>query len=215
MQRYEAMEQQKKYIWYASYGSNLWEERFLCYLLGGSPEGTERVYEGCLDKTLPLGSEKTIIKRQLYFARQSETWSQGGVAFIETSEDESKQTYGRMYLITEDQFRDLVEQEIDTDEALTIDFKSIEKKGSLVIKEDSWYGNILFLGLHDDFPIFTFTFQENSQPTTKPVPAYLKTIMNGLKESYLLTNEQIVAYLAHKPGVAGNYTKAELMEIAK
>ena len=29
------------YVWYASYGSNMNRERFLCYIRGGQPEGAE------------------------------------------------------------------------------------------------------------------------------------------------------------------------------
>ncbi|MBL0236650.1 MAG: hypothetical protein IPQ02_08595 [Saprospiraceae bacterium] len=35
------------YIWYASYGSNLLEERFQCYIKGGMPKGSTKTYLGC------------------------------------------------------------------------------------------------------------------------------------------------------------------------
>ena len=31
-------------VWYASYGSNLARDRFLCYLEGGRPKGATRTY---------------------------------------------------------------------------------------------------------------------------------------------------------------------------
>ena len=38
-------------IWYACYGSSILEERFLCYIQGGQPNGTRTIYDGCRDKT--------------------------------------------------------------------------------------------------------------------------------------------------------------------
>jgi len=98
------MSYEKQYVWYASYGSNLLESRFRCYLLGGRPEGALRSCRGCSDRSLPLSSKPVDINRQLYFARESQTWAGGGVAFIGEPTNGSSKTYGRMFLITEGQF---------------------------------------------------------------------------------------------------------------
>lgn len=45
------MEDLQDKVWYACYGSNLLEEHFLCYILGGQPAGVKTVYGGCNDKT--------------------------------------------------------------------------------------------------------------------------------------------------------------------
>lgn len=204
---------QKRYIWYASYGSNLLESRFLCYLIGGRPEGALRACRGCSDQSPPLRSEPVDIFHQLYFARESQTWSGGGVAFIGKPPNTSPKTYGRMYLIPEEQFCEVMAQEMDIDERIGIDFGHVEAKGSAVVKENVWYGRILSLGRYDDFPIFTFTFEEDKQPLRKPGHAYLRTISTGLKETYNFANEEIAAYLAAQPGVSGNYTTTELLEL--
>ena len=206
---------EKKHIWYASYGSNLLEERFLCYILGGQPKGAKSINPGCSDKSLPLKSKKVLINSELYFAKESKTWSKGGVAFIKTQFDKSQRTYGRMYLISEEQFVEVVKQEIDIQEKLVIDFKSIAERGSMVVKENSWYGNIIFLGMDGEFPVFTFTFQVNAQKINKPGPEYLKTIINGLKEAYDFKDDDISDYLSGKNGIAGNYSINELKNLMK
>lgn len=89
-------------IWYASYGSNLQKERFLCYIRGGKPKGREDTYKGCKDKTLPALDEKLYINRRLYFAKKSRGWKLGGVGFISNSIDDSARTLARMYLITKE-----------------------------------------------------------------------------------------------------------------
>jgi len=206
------MNNEKRYIWYASYGSNLLEDRFRCYLLGGQPEGAQRACRGCTDQSLPLRSEPVQIPHQLYFARESLTWLGGGVAFIGKPSN-SQTTFGRMYLITEEQFTEVVAQEMDATDEIGIDFGHIEVKGSGVVKENVWYGRILCLGRHDGYGIFTFTFEDDQQPLRKPGHAYLRTITKGLKETYGFRNEEIAAYLADQSGVSGNYTIAELLEL--
>ncbi|WP_297096878.1 hypothetical protein [uncultured Draconibacterium sp.] len=206
---------EKKHIWYASYGSNLLEERFLCYILGGQPKGAKSITPGCSDKSLPLKNKKILINSELYFAKESKTWSKGGVAFIKTQFDKLQKTYGRMYLISEEQFVEVVKQEINLKEKLVIDFKSIAERGSMIVKENSWYGNVIFLGMDGEFPIFTFTFQDNIQKFNKPSPEYLKTIINGLKETYDFKNDEISDYLLSKNGISGNYSINELKNLMK
>lgn len=210
------MTQVKKYIWYASYSSNLWEERFLCYIRGGQPEGAAKSYPGCTDKTLPTDKEEIYICSEMYFAKSSGNWENGGVAFIKTNFDEQQQTLGRMYLITKEQFIDVVKQETDFKGELTIDFDKAISDGSLVFRDGSWYGNIIFLGNQYDQPIFTFTHQDNISPTTKPCNKYLRTIVKGIHETYdHLNTAEIVDYLISKQGVADNYSREDLKKLVE
>lgn len=146
----------KKYIWYASYGSNMLKERFMAYIKGGNYEGRE--YKGCDDKTLPTDDRSVIIPYELYFANKSKTWNNCGVAFIDSESKDS--TLGRMYLITEDQYEQLRDQE-----------------GRI------WYDKEIKLGECDGLPIKTFThgtrFEEN-----KPALRYLDIIQRGIRETY-------------------------------
>ena len=207
------MTQKEKYIWYASYGSNILEKRFLCYIQGGQPDGSPKVYDGCNDKSLPIDKEEIYIKSELYFAKHSNQWN-GGVCFIKTNFEPQQQTLGRMYLITKEQFADIVKQETNSEQSPNINLEKAITDGSLTFSDGSWYGNIIYLGTQYESPIFTFTHQDNITPTTKPSESYLKLIIRGIQETYdhLDTNE-IVDYLISKTGVQGYYSRQELIAI--
>ena len=49
------------YVWYASYGSNINKDRFLCYIKGGQPMGSTKIERGCKDQTLPIDEQAFII----------------------------------------------------------------------------------------------------------------------------------------------------------
>lgn len=210
------MESNSKHVWYASYGSNLSEKRFHCYIQGGKPSGSNKHHLGCNDKSAPLSSEEIYICSELYFAKRSPKWNNGGVCFIKTEFSKTAQTLGRMYLITKDQFVDVVRQEIGMEQGLDIDFEKAISNGHEVFKPNSWYGRIVCLGLHrDDLPIFTFTSPQDYIEYTKPDENYLKTIIKGIDETYALTVNEISDYLLDKPGISGNFTKEYLMQISE
>jgi len=204
------MLQKEKYVWYASYGSNLLEKRFLCYIQGGQPEGSLKMHLGCNDKSLPIDKEAIYINRELYFAKNSNQWG-GGVGFIRTNVDPRQRTLGRMYLITKEQFADVVMQEMNSEHSPSINFKKAINDGSLTFEDGSWYGMVVYLGAKHEIPIFTFTHQENITPANKPGESYLKLVIKGIKETYghLNTNE-IVDYLITKDGIKGNYSIKDL-----
>lgn len=68
-------------VLYASYGSNLREERFMAYIEGGAYCG--RSYIGCRDTTPPRGSSILVGPLHLMFARRSTRWQGGGVCFLD------------------------------------------------------------------------------------------------------------------------------------
>src|SRR5665647_253479 len=109
-------------VWYACYGSNILEERFLCYIQGGKPLGAKTTYKGCTDKTLPADNEDFYICSELYFSKNSANWDNGGVAFIRTTFEPKASTLGRIYLITKGQLIDIARQETNTDGELILDF---------------------------------------------------------------------------------------------
>ena len=98
-------------VWYASYGSNLLYDRFMCYINGGTPEGSSKRCEGCSDRTPPQDRKSITIPHELYFAENSRSWEGKGVAFVKSQRNENFQTLGRMYLITREQFVQIVRQE--------------------------------------------------------------------------------------------------------
>lgn len=190
------------HIWYASYGSNISIERFMCYIQGGKPGGATRTYLGCKDQSPPINQKPIKIPNELYFAKSADVWNGGGVCFINPEKSENVVTLGNMYLITRQQFLEIVQQENNTDEPIEIDFKKIQTEESEIVRENSWYGNLLYLGEEDNAPIFTFT-NENflADEINSPNQHYLKTIIKGLINSHKLNNTELEAYFLSKKGL--------------
>ncbi|WP_081210405.1 hypothetical protein [Salegentibacter sediminis] len=209
-----AKEEQK--VWYACYGSNLLEERFRCYISGGQPKGAHRIYPGCTNRTFPSKNKRIIINREMYFAKRSKTWSGGGAVFIKSKIDENIETLGRMYLITRQQFIDLVKQEIKFEGNFDIDLKKVIEQGFLDMKNNSWYGQIIYLGEEEYHPIFTFTNEEYLEnEINAPNEHYLRIIIEGLKETYLMTDAAIENYFKTKEGIKGFPIEAELSQLIR
>ena len=84
----------KKYLWYASYGSNLQRNRFLCYIRGGRPFGSSTNHEGSRSNSYPISEKPIVLNHELYFAKKTPNWDNGGVAFIKNRTDPAKITLG-------------------------------------------------------------------------------------------------------------------------
>lgn len=208
--------QEEPKVWYACYGSNLLKERFSCYIGGGRPANAKRVYPGCSNKTLPEKSKGITINGELYFAKSSKTWSGGGAGFIKSDFDKNIKTRGRMYLITQQQFVDLVQQEIKFEGDFDIDLQQVIKNRSLDMKNNSWYGKIIYLGEDEDCPIFTFTNEDYlKNEINSPHEFYLKIIIDGLKETYQMSDAEIETYLKTKEGIKGLPIEAKLPQLIK
>ena len=166
------MDVNKKYVWYACYGSNILRERFMLYIQGGFCKFNERNYIPCNDTSAPLDSKTINIPYKLYFGNSSGSWQGGGVAFLEPERNDNTTTLGRMYLITEDQFK-----EINTQEG------------------PGWYDLIINLGTLNGVPIKTFT-HSRMFTSNLPVQKYLKVIEDGISETYPnLSKDEISNYL--------------------
>lgn len=203
-------------VWYASYGSNLYKDRFLCYIRGGRPEGAAKTFTGCTDRSPPIKNKPIIIPHELYFAKSSDIWQGGGVAFIKSNRDDNVRTLGRMYLITDEQFVQVVRQENALeveDSAIQLDFEEIIRTGQAVIK-GNWYSRVSFLGDDEGYPIFTFTSSEADDEIVPNAPSekYLKTIIKGIKETYELTDAGIVEYLVDVEGIKGRIEEEVLIQ---
>jgi tetratricopeptide (TPR) repeat protein len=200
-------------VWYAIYGSNLCSRRFMGYLEGGQTDDASGYHPGCRDKTPPKDDQPVKIPYPLYFARESPGWDGGGIAFIGLKKEEKEATLGRMYLITEQQFIDIVSQKNDGVN-ISIDFQKAKQQGSMVF-HDSWHGNIVYLGDQNGFPIYTLTSDKNIalEMPVAPSPQYLQYIISGLKEVYPVSDEDIVKYLITKPGIKGHYTIGEMAHL--
>jgi hypothetical protein len=207
----------ERYVWYASYGSNLSKDRFLCYIKGGRAQGSSEVEEGCRNAADPLQDRPVQIPHPLYFSKTAAKWDHGGVAFLDAERRDSR-TLGRMYLITQEQFVDVVKQENSLDKLPSIDFDSvIQHPQGVVLLKDKWYGRILYVGEEEGFPIFTFTSPEPFQAShaTRPAESYLRMLILGYKETYEMNPEQIADYLISKPGVFEHYSFDELIQLTR
>lgn len=205
---------QQEYVWYASYGSNINRDRFLCYIQGGNPKGSTKVERGCRDKTLPKADRLYVIHHPLYFAKEAGQWQGGGVCFIGLEHSESCNTLSYMYLLTREQFLDVVSQE-NNNGHFDFDLQEIIENGAKSFRQ-SWYGNILYLGTEEGYPVFTFTSNEDvgSHVIRKPSENYLKTIMLGMKREIGLNPAQIVDYFSQVPGTKDEFSREELLKLA-
>jgi len=209
----------KDLVWYASYGSNMLKNRFLCYIRGGTPESADKNYLGCSDKTEPIEDKPIILPYSIYFSKQSYIWENKGVAFIKPLRDENLRTLGRMYLISKDQFIELVHQENALDPRNTfidIDFAYLILNGETKIPAN-WYSRIIYIGDKKGHPIFTFTstWDDSEIILLPPGEKYLRTIIKGIKETYNMANEEIIQYLIALPGIKGLIGKQDIDTIVK
>jgi hypothetical protein len=102
-----------KLVWYASYGSNLKRERFMCYIKGGTPKGSTRArpYAGCRNKIDPRLPADIPAIRTL-FRWSIPNMEKRRYSFYSRSRNIGRTpTLGRTYLITDEQFNQVVMQE--------------------------------------------------------------------------------------------------------
>ncbi|SDY94500.1 Uncharacterized conserved protein YtfP, gamma-glutamylcyclotransferase (GGCT)/AIG2-like family [Proteiniborus ethanoligenes] len=143
------------YVWYACYGSNINKERFMKYILG------DAIRSGCRDKTPPVDEKPIIVKYPIYFANHSSRWNNKGVAFLDISK--RGKSYGKMYLITKEQFEEIHQQEGNG---------------------PSWYNKKVNLGFQGGIPIQTITHELRDIQEVIPSIDYLEVIKAGIRETY-------------------------------
>jgi hypothetical protein len=179
------------HVWYVGYGSNLCEERFLCYISGKQFKLGGTLSTGCRDKSLPLANKPFLIDHSLYFAYNARGWENGGVAFISLERGETNEkTYGRMWKITVDQFSDIWNME-----------------------GKSLYNEKMDLGRDkENIPVYTITSKTNLKPNL-PSNKYLKTMVIGLKETYKLADEEIVDYIISRLDTNSGVDRERLHDI--
>jgi hypothetical protein len=182
-----------RHVWYAAYGSNLSRERFDVYMSGGRPEGATHTYPGCRNPAPPMDDVPGVIDTELAFGGWSQTWG-GGVAFVR--DRPGALTRARLYLLTLEQFEDVVAQE----NWLIPGSVTIEpSEEQVVLDGDHTYRLVMPLGKRDGTPILTVS-QLVATETAPPTVAYLTHIAHGLRESHGMTHSEIVSYLADAPG---------------
>ncbi|XP_048445588.1 LOW QUALITY PROTEIN: histone deacetylase 5-like [Pyrus x bretschneideri] len=200
-------------IWYASFGSNLCLERFLCYIKGGQMEGMKTPFLGCADKTPPKEIVWKTFPHRLFFGRESTaTWGPGGVAFLNPESNILDKAYMCLYRITLEQFNDVLVQENVVSfpsnsplfDLTGLDSVTREEPHSLQVQlKECWYSNVVYLGKEHDIPILTMTctksemdgYKSGELPLCAPAKNYVNTIARGLVEGKQLTQGAAMAYL--------------------
>lgn len=201
-------------VWYASFGSNMWKSRFLCYIVGGQVEGMQKPCPGSMDRSPPKDILWRIVNRRLLFGRDyTHTWGAGGVAFLHPMSCSHDKAYICMYRITLEQFNDVLHQEnrssydmnspLFDDEALE-NVRSSESASVEPLKQQQgWYHNVVYLGDEQGIPILTMTcdiadienFRSGKLPLRAPGKEYANTLIRGLVEGKQLTQAEAGAYI--------------------
>lgn len=167
----------KDYIWYVSYGSNMLKERFMCYIEGGSYEGS-RYHTACEDTTPPLAVKPFNIPYDMYFGNESGSWHGSGVSFLDTTK--KGKALGVAYLISKEQFEHVIKR---------------ENAGRTPEPGNNWYEDIINIGIMDGFEVKTIT-NNNIRPYNEPSTEYLDTLHNGINENWPeMTEKEIEDYL--------------------
>lgn len=199
-------------VWYVSYGSNLHRARFLSYLEGGRMPGGLRDDLGCRDPSPPRDDAPLDLDLPLYFSGESRVWG-GGVAFLDHEPHASgARTYARGYVITGEQFEDLVAQESKRAHA-EVDWDGLAREGRVTVGPGR-YDLALVVGERDGLPMVTFTHPSPmaANPTAAPVVGYLHTLAEGLRDAHGLDDEAVAEYLVRHPGASGAWTAAALLD---
>jgi hypothetical protein len=211
-------------VWYASYGSNLNMDRFLTYVQGGTPEGTTAEHEGCRDKTPPPEDMPIRFAGRMHFAAGSGRWDGGGVAFMDN--DTVGHALGRAFLLTSEQFDDVVAQENGRQPgSLTVDMADAVKNGRTGVTY-GLYGDLVHIGDYSCAPVFTFTSsfsaseslhqsrreKKNMHATNTPSANYIRMIGSGLAETFEMSTEDQADYLRGSLGLSST-PRAEVIRI--
>jgi hypothetical protein len=201
-------------VWYASYGSNLsYRNRFLCYIVGGRPAGAKRWNPGCRDKTPPSDIQPIPLNCELYFASYSDSWG-GSPAFIRRGSRRSL-THGRAYLITDEQFNDVVMQENGGEPdgtRIVPPFEQLSRMDTYILPSNPLYGLLWRVGNEGGSPVITFTTARNNLAIGSPSEPYVQIIAAGLKETYpKMTDIDIARYLHQAEGVRNRIPEKQLL----
>jgi len=201
-----------EYFWYAGYGSNLDRSRFYHYIKGGVFKVTGRRHTGCQDHSLPKMESTCSINHEIYFAKKSPSWENKAVAFITTGKNKKYATKCVLYLITREQFIDVLIQENGSKPpmpGIAPNFEAAKRGEETMVgkaNEFKWYGRLLYLGEHDGYPIYSFTskVQDEFIEIANPGAKYLQLIGIGLMENFEMSKTDAAAYLMQLRGVANS-----------
>ncbi len=177
--------------------------RFRCYLEGTTPEGAAARCRGARDQSPSREDRPLRLPHRLYFAGTSTSWG-GSPSFIDVTPCQGDPpTLARAYLITWEQFEDVVAQENARPDTAPIDHGlATLAPGDGHLLGDRRYENLLCVGRLEGHPVFTFTSPWSMADAAlgEPAPAYLQTMINGLREAHGLCDDALRGYLGAAPG---------------
>lgn len=206
------------YIWYAAYGSNLHAQRLAYYIEGGTPPGTGHTYPGFRDKTPPLKTQALHLPGTIYFAWESPVWT-GGVGFYAPDHQrpdwpDNAAMHG--YLLTTEQFSDLLTQEMYREPGADIDLTEVLATGRSCLGPGR-YETLVKAGEVEGIPVLTFTspWDVRTVELRRPSTRYLQMISTGLAESHSWSADTIRDYLAARPGVLGTWSAEDLANVVE
>ena len=202
-------------VWYASYGSNCSQSRFLTYLRGGRPSGSDREQHGARDSSDPLGDGPVEFTHSVCFAGHSPRWG-GAPAFLEHRLSEGPGALGRRYLITVDQFADVLAQESRRafDSVELPEFDSLTP-GERVIIGRGPYDALVPLEPIGGVSCVSFTSPAAPELRVPRPPSgpYLRTIVTGLAATHPLDKEVIAQRICRAAGVQPTWDEASVIAL--
>lgn len=204
-------------VWYVSYGSNMNQERFMKYIIGGKVPNSNHIEQGARDNTPPKKVRVIKIPYQVKFLEHSKRWEGMGVAFLDKSHSNSL-SYAVAYLVTIEQFKDIVKQENNRNvlDELNLSRDELLKGTSKSVFTNTWYQDIVYLGEIEGIKSYTFTCSSDrfNNRAVKPSLNYVKTILTGIL-SQEKDKKAIVNTFINYKGITNNYSKEELLDICK
>lgn len=203
-------------VWYASYGSNCNRDRFLVYLRGGGIPGTERRQQGARDPRDPMGDAPTSFPSAVRFTGRSLTW--GGAPALLEHRPVTRGTgaLGRRYLITEEQFSDVMAQESGRPiEPLALPDLTELAPGERVVLGEGRYDALVALTPVDGVPCVTFTSPQPPEDRAPAAPSasYLGTILRGLREVHPLTAVDLAERISEAAGIHPEWDRAAILDL--
>ena len=200
-------------VWYVAYGSNLGEDRFRCYLVGGRPDGGTRTYAGCRDPSDPAGTFSLELPGALVFAGESGVWG-GGMAFFDP--EGAGSVACRAYLVTPSSSRTWRPRRCGSSRAGSSPRpwrRCCPTLGELHRMGPGRYETVVRVDTRDGIPLLTVTNHDiQGLALAAPSAAYLRSIATGLREAHGWDDARIASYLAAAPGARGSWTTAAVLE---
>ena len=197
------------HVWYASYGSNLSRDRFLCYLQGGRPEGATRTYPGARDQSHPAADAPFALPGQVFFGWHSPTWD-GGIAFYDRGVGPGagpRLPHHRGAVRRRRGPGDAPRAGEDLDLSTVL----AERRHSV---GPGRYESLHLVGELGGHPVITFTSPDDAElPHNPPSEPYLAMVARGLRETHEHSEDELADYLLGCPGVSPHWSRDEVREL--